>query len=131
MNVHYLYICGRERADWEGSVWKAGRLYGIGRGEVAGSVDFEKIRSRKYVSLERFLWRTGRSGFHIVGNVILAQADRKNREEKILLTAQTLLYIRYINHNFDIEGRWSTHGNEESSEETREEGGQEEEVVAP
>jgi len=63
--------------------------------------------------------------------VILAQADRKNREEKILLTAQTLLYIRYINHNFDIEGRWSTHGNEESSEETRKEGGQEEEVVAP
>jgi hypothetical protein len=89
----------------------------------------EKIRSRKYDSLERTRWRTGRSGLHIVKNVILEQADRKNREEKILLATQTLVYIIYTNHNFDIEGRWSTHGNEESSEETREEGGQEEEVV--
>jgi hypothetical protein len=36
------------------------------------------------------------------------------------------------NHHFEIEGRWSTHGNEESSEEACKEGpGQEEEVVAP
>lgn len=52
--------------------------------------------------------------------------------ERILLIAQTLLYQTYTITIFEIEGRWSTHGNEESSEEACKEGpGQEEEVVAP
>ena len=41
----------------------------------------------------------------------------------ILLTAQTLLYHTYTITIFEIEGRWSTHGNEESSEEACKEGG--------
>lgn len=52
--------------------------------------------------------------------------------ERILLIAQTLLYQTYTITIFEIEGRWSTHGNEESSEEACKEGsGQEEEVAAP
>ncbi len=52
--------------------------------------------------------------------------------ERILLIAQTLLYQTYTITIFEIEGRWSAHGNEESSEEAcKEGGGQEEEVVAP
>jgi hypothetical protein len=51
--------------------------------------------------------------------------------ERILLIAQTLLYQTYTITIFEIEGRWSTHGNEESSEEACKEGGQEEVVVAP
>jgi hypothetical protein len=55
---------------------------------------------------------------------------RKNLVNKILLGAQTLIYTHTVQH-FDTEGGWSAHGNEESSKEAREEGGQEEEVVAP
>jgi hypothetical protein len=58
-------------------------------------------------------------------------ASRKNCAERILLRAQTLLYHTYTITNFEIEGRWSAHGNEESSEEACKEGGQEEVVVAP
>lgn len=49
--------------------------------------------------------------------------------ERILLIAQTLLYQTYTITIFEIEGRWSAHGNEESSEEACQEGGQEEVVV--
>lgn len=44
-------------------------------------------------------------------------------EETILLAAQTLLYHSYTITIFEIEGRWSAHGNEESSEEACQEGG--------
>lgn len=55
----------------------------------------------------------------------------QNCGERILLTAQTLLYHTYTVTIFKIEGGWSTHGNEESSEEASQEGGQEEVVIAP
>jgi hypothetical protein len=48
----------------------------------------------------------------------------------ILLTAQTLLYHTSTITNFEIEGRWSAHGNEESSEEACQKGSQEEVVVS-
>ncbi|MGYP001563568058 len=53
--------------------------------------------------------------------------------ERILLIAQTLLYQTYTITIFEIEGGWSTHGNEESSSEEacKEGSGQEEEVAAP
>jgi hypothetical protein len=53
--------------------------------------------------------------------------------ERILLIAQTLLYQTYTITIFEIEGGWSTHGNEESSskEAGKEGSGQEEEVAAP
>lgn len=53
-----------------------------------------------------------------------------NCRDGILLTAQTLLYHTYTITNFKIEGRWSAHGNEESSEEACQKGSQEEVVVS-
>jgi hypothetical protein len=45
-------------------------------------------------------------------------------------TQSTNSAISHIgNHNFEIEGGWSAHGNEESSEEACQESGQEEEIV--
>jgi hypothetical protein len=53
------------------------------------------------------------------------------REDKILLVAQTLLYLLHTVQHFDTEGGWRSDGDEESSsEEARKKGGQEEVVVA-
>ena len=63
-------------------------------------------------------------------DISLAQSDRKNSEEKILLRAQTLIYLSHTVQHFYIEGGWRSHGDEESSsKEARQEGGKEEEVV--
>lgn len=62
--------------------------------------------------------------------IFLAQSDRKISEEKILLHAQTLLYLSHTVQHFYIEGGWRSHGDEESSsKEARQEGGSEEEEV--
>jgi hypothetical protein len=58
------------------------------------------------------------------GNAALAHCCRRNLENKILLAAQTLLYLIHIDSHLDTEGGWSIHGNEESSnEEAGKEGG--------
>ena len=63
-------------------------------------------------------------------NISLAQSDRKISEEKILLHAQTLLYLSHTVQHFYIEGGWRSHGDEESSsKEARQEGGSKEEEV--
>ena len=70
------------------------------------------------------------SGAQACGNAVLVHSHRRNLENKILLVAQTLLYLIHIDSHLDTEGGWSTHGNEESSsEEARKEGGEEEVVV--
>jgi hypothetical protein len=55
----------------------------------------------------------------------------KYQEEKNVLGPQTLIYQSYTVQHFDTEGRWRSHGSEESSsEEARKKSG-EEEVVVP
>ena len=63
-------------------------------------------------------------------DISLAQSDLKISEEKILLHAQTLIYLSLTVQHFYIEGGWRSHGDEESSsKEARQEGGKEEVVV--
>ena len=62
-------------------------------------------------------------------NEVLADSCRRNLKNKILLAAQTLLYLMHVDSHFDTEGGWSAHGNEESSSEEAGKEGSEEEVV--
>jgi hypothetical protein len=62
----------------------------------------------------------------------LLSGPRKFREEKNVHVPQTLIYHSYTDQYFDTEGRWRSHGDEESSsEEACKKGGEEKEVVVP